>query len=237
MPEQLPRNPPLFPTETIQRKAYDRCLDFESRASDSASRLSPLVCARILGYMIIHAPVKTGRVWISEQIMKCGDDEALERLGEFFCDHFIRVCEYLSKSRLYIVPLTSRTRSQNCKSSHPYALASLFRLEFRARSANPQGCASSHSQRSENSKGPSQYATLRHPVLFPYYCFQALFRDNYCCLITGYCDMNTCENYPEIAARADSLGTLATPTNAAYIFPASTNKWITMADGGNTKVC
>jgi hypothetical protein len=100
MPEELPRSPPPFPIDTIPCKAYNRCLDFESRpgASNSTSRLSPLVCSRILGYMLIHAPGETGRVWLSEQIIKCGDDGALKQLGEFFCDHFIRVCEYLTKS-------------------------------------------------------------------------------------------------------------------------------------------
>ena len=98
MPEKLPGPPPFPVDDATLCKAYTICLDFESRASDSTSRLSPLVCARILGYMLIHAPVESGRIWLSEQIIKCENDGALKQLGEFFCDHFIRVCKYLMKS-------------------------------------------------------------------------------------------------------------------------------------------
>ena len=48
--------------------------------------------------------------------------------------------------------------------------------------------------------------------------------------------MNTCESNPKIAAWADSLGILAASTNVAHIFPSSTSKGITTADGGDSKV-
>ena len=171
MPEQLPRNPPPFPLDTIPCEAYNRCLDFESRASDSESmsQLSPLVCARILGYMLIHAPLDTGRVWLSEEIIKCGGDAELKQLGEFYFDHFICVCEYLITACARIVLFTSRTNSQICRT-----FALLLRIDIRVRGspgANTEGfTTSSHSQRPGNSKSPSQYATFHHSGRFSY-CF------------------------------------------------------------------
>jgi len=64
--QQLPRNPPPFPVDTIPREAYNRCLDFESQApdSESLSRLSPLVCARILGLVMCRAWLNlNARAW------------------------------------------------------------------------------------------------------------------------------------------------------------------------------
>ena len=96
MPTHLPSNP--FPVDTTEQKAYDVCLAFERCASDSGPSPSALVCARILGYMLIHAPVQTGRYYIAGKVVECANDTALRKLGEFYYDHFVCLCEYSSKS-------------------------------------------------------------------------------------------------------------------------------------------
>lgn len=106
MPAPLPPNP--FPVGTTVRKAYDKCLGFECSALDSGRRPSPLVCARLLGYMLIHAPVQTGKEHLSREIVACINDEDLRNLGEFYDQHFVRLCEWLLKSlqlrQLVVVP-------------------------------------------------------------------------------------------------------------------------------------
>jgi hypothetical protein len=93
MPVALPRN--LFLAGTTPHKAYDICLGFERRASNLRQPLPQLVCARILGYMLIHTPVVTGRDYLAQEIVDCADDDALWKLGQFYDNHFIRPCEYL----------------------------------------------------------------------------------------------------------------------------------------------
>jgi hypothetical protein len=93
----LPINP--FQIDSIPSNAYDVCLMFEVRALEQASDIgghkpSELVCARLLGYMLIHAPVDTGRDYLAKEIISCTDDDGLKRLGKFYFDHFIRFCAY-----------------------------------------------------------------------------------------------------------------------------------------------
>ena len=91
MPVPLPKNP--FPVDTNPCKAYAICLKFERRASNSGQNSpSPLVCARVLGYMLIHAPVETGRDHMAGAILECANDDALRMLGEFYYVHIISLC-------------------------------------------------------------------------------------------------------------------------------------------------
>jgi hypothetical protein len=68
MPVSLPNINP-FRIDTTPSNAYDVCLMFEVRALEQASdtgghKPSELVFARLLGYMLIHAPVDSGRDYI-----------------------------------------------------------------------------------------------------------------------------------------------------------------------------
>ncbi|KAG0701991.1 hypothetical protein DFH29DRAFT_533190 [Suillus ampliporus] len=49
LPDRIPRTPAL----TL---AYQRCLDLYSQAPLLTSTPPPLVCSRLLGYMLIYAP-------------------------------------------------------------------------------------------------------------------------------------------------------------------------------------
>ena len=135
-----------------------------------------------------------------------------------------------------IVLLTSRTNSQICREFPPYTSASLFRPDTRGSPANTEGRTSSRSQRSGNSKSPSQYATFHHSGRLSHQFFQALVRDNYCRLVSGSFDMYIYARPPETVARAASRSIIVRPTYATHIFPASPSEGVAGADVGDSKV-
>ncbi|KAJ7221793.1 hypothetical protein B0H12DRAFT_1151687 [Mycena haematopus] len=49
----------------------------------------------------------------------------------------------------------------------------------------------------------------------------ALLRDGYRCVLTGAYDLESCDNYPELGARADSEGAIQTTLQCAHIFSES----------------
>ena len=51
--------------------------------------------ARILGYILIHAPVETRRDHMAGEILECANDDELSKLGEFYDVHFINLCGLL----------------------------------------------------------------------------------------------------------------------------------------------
>jgi hypothetical protein len=58
--------------------------------------LVPLVCAQLLGYMVLHAPSPSGRNNIAQEIVSCGNDVKFCHLAKYYVDHFLRCCEYLA---------------------------------------------------------------------------------------------------------------------------------------------
>jgi hypothetical protein len=92
----VPLPPNNFTVRTTVRDAYDTCLMFEHRASDLGRQPSPRVCARLLGYMLLYAPVEAGREYIAREIVACADDRGLIELADYY-DRLIRLCECLSK--------------------------------------------------------------------------------------------------------------------------------------------
>jgi hypothetical protein len=93
MPHPLPINPYVAGSEMY--KAYRRCLEFEGNDVQApwSSGPSSLVCARLLGYMIIHLPTNNGRTNISNEINSCGGLDNLHELAKLYIDHFLRSCE------------------------------------------------------------------------------------------------------------------------------------------------
>jgi hypothetical protein len=80
------------------RGGYDICVEIEkdileSRLILQSSPLSPLICVRTLGFLIIHAPDDIGRANIGREIVSCKSKGSVVDLGAFFCDHFIRCCK------------------------------------------------------------------------------------------------------------------------------------------------
>ncbi len=85
-------------TQALLRSAYNRCLDLEYRYEKvlKHGRLDVLVCARMLGYMIIESPTEEGRTEIASEIMRYTrrGDKGLQTLAETYLNHFIRICEF-----------------------------------------------------------------------------------------------------------------------------------------------
>ena len=72
--------PDDFYTAGLWCDAYTRCLEFEARLiQQSHPEASPtwLVCARVLGYLIRHAPTDHGCTNISNEVMDYEDDNKL----------------------------------------------------------------------------------------------------------------------------------------------------------------
>jgi len=92
---KLPSPNPFNPTVLLmEHSAYQICLDMEARTEIQSilktGHLTPLVCARFLGYMVLEAPTDAGRLEISTEIVHCTDDTFLQTLANLYKDHFIR---------------------------------------------------------------------------------------------------------------------------------------------------
>ncbi|KAJ8593210.1 hypothetical protein M405DRAFT_931012 [Rhizopogon salebrosus TDB-379] len=185
---------PPFPATLISHPtvnyAYNRCLTLEAQADMHQSKPPSLLCARLLGYMLIHAPNNTGRHNVASDIGDCTDDAKLLELAQLYFCHFVR----LFKSAEGPTPTPSR---------HP------SRPSFDTRQA---------AIRHALEESPAGHRTAKA---------NALARDNYRCLITGVYNMISLLEYTEIEHEARAQGLQAAPTQAAHIFPASTNKNIT----------
>ncbi|KAJ8588954.1 hypothetical protein M405DRAFT_792280 [Rhizopogon salebrosus TDB-379] len=192
MPVSLPINP--FQIDSTPSNAYDVCLVIEGRASEASDtrghKPSELVCARLLGYMLIHAPVDTGRDYLAKAILSCtDDDDGLKRLGKFYFDHFIR----LFKSAKGPTPSPSLHPSRPSFDDDQEALK--------------YGLV----------EAPKDQSTAKK---------HALIRDDYRCIVTGNTDFHSEENIPHIAERFLHERVPTVYTQAAHIFPVSTNKRI-----------
>ena len=78
---------------------------------DSPGHFSERIAARLLGYLLIHAPTPHGRDVLAREITSCTDDAALFELAKLYLNHFIRCCE------LFVHPYRSPSfnHSQTCK--------------------------------------------------------------------------------------------------------------------------
>ena len=131
MPTALPSvNPYKETAQFVIRCAYDRCLDLETRHMEvpKHGRLDVLVCARMLGYMLLEAPTEEGRMDFASEVVRCGHDgdKALQSLAELYKDHLFRVCKsptYMcaSLSLSSNIPVYSRKGRTPTSSHHPSA--------------------------------------------------------------------------------------------------------------------
>lgn len=78
-----PRNQPLPPNpysgviNPEWHNAYSCCLDAENGTSVQ------IIKARVLGYLIIEAPIQEGRIYVCHEILRCcGDSEKLRNLAD-----------------------------------------------------------------------------------------------------------------------------------------------------------
>lgn len=110
MPTPLPDLPPIE-VDTNAQIAYDVCLGYQTVAHDQG-----LMHARLLGYLIIHAPSTTARDEIVKLIDSCQEQEAsLSELANVFIDYFIRPC----KQQLCIAPKADHRPVKSAKGRTP----------------------------------------------------------------------------------------------------------------------
>ena len=75
--------------------AYVRCYNFEliTPIDAPAGYFSERVAARLLGYLLIHAPTSDGQDALAREITSCTDNVALFELAKLYMNDFIRCCE------------------------------------------------------------------------------------------------------------------------------------------------
>ena len=92
----------------------------ESRLMLFSRTQSPLICVRILGWLIYYAPTDTGRSNIAREVEACGKDyQKVMELGAYYNDHLLRCCELLLRGSW--VPSQLCTPSQGRKGPHTSA--------------------------------------------------------------------------------------------------------------------
>ena len=98
MPQPLPPNPYNTGQQAVLHAAYKRCVILQNSHSEvgQRGRLSVLICARLLGYMILEAPTDEGRTEFVSEIVRCVDDMDLQKLAEVYKNHLLRLCKLLS---------------------------------------------------------------------------------------------------------------------------------------------
>ncbi|RDB27062.1 hypothetical protein Hypma_005162 [Hypsizygus marmoreus] len=98
-PQPLPSIPSNYAPATSLHDAYTRCLDYELAATnfpDNAFEITHLHAARLLGYLVLHAPTDNGRSNLCSEIIYCFDHAALFELGMQYNNRLIRVFQRIS---------------------------------------------------------------------------------------------------------------------------------------------
>jgi len=98
MPEPLPPNPYNTGQQAVLHAAYKRCVVLQNNHLEvvQCGHLSVLICARLLGYMILEAPTDEGRTEFVSEIVRCVNDVDLQKLAEVYKNHLLRLCKLLS---------------------------------------------------------------------------------------------------------------------------------------------
>ncbi|KZP22999.1 hypothetical protein FIBSPDRAFT_823867 [Athelia psychrophila] len=93
MSQSLPLNPYRINTPSREHNAYATCLAYEAEAIAGShsviSGIQPVTLARVLGYLILHAPTELGRANISNDVTSCGTRENLADMARLYVTTFI----------------------------------------------------------------------------------------------------------------------------------------------------
>ena len=98
MPEPLPPTiPESLNTSLHIPSAYSKILRLEKASDDShfkrEIRETKLVHARILGYLIREGPSTRAKEFVAQEVNFCQNDDEMDKLGEKYYSHYIRICE------------------------------------------------------------------------------------------------------------------------------------------------
>lgn len=100
MSQCLPPNPYDIDTHSCEHNAYATCRTYEAEAIAGShpvvSGLQSVTLARVLGYLILHAPTELGRVNVSNEVTSCGTTQKLADMAKLYVTTLIRCCECLT---------------------------------------------------------------------------------------------------------------------------------------------
>lgn len=110
MSQSLPLNPYRINTPSREHNAYATCLAYEAEAIAGShsviSGIQPVTLARVLGYLILHAPTELGRANISNDVTSCGTRENLAEMARLYVTTFICYCECFTFHLLHPYPFS-----------------------------------------------------------------------------------------------------------------------------------
>ena len=99
-PKNLPKDLPEYLTHSDKvseiRDAYSKILLLEKQAdaiTDPKIRDQRLIHARVLGYLILVGPSIQASEHIAKDVNKCTDYDQMDKIGDLYLLHFIRLCE------------------------------------------------------------------------------------------------------------------------------------------------
>lgn len=98
MPTPLPLTLPIANATQLWTSAYATCLAYENAAVGMVApdHWTDIIAARVLGYLVIHAPIDSGRDNICREINDCHHNhQKLNLLATLYRDCFVRCCEFL----------------------------------------------------------------------------------------------------------------------------------------------
>ena len=109
--QPLPNNP--YTTRTPAHWAYATFITLENNFP-LVNWLGPptIVCARLLGYLIIHTPSAGGHTCITNEINSCNNDkQKLHLLAQFYINNFLSICEQLITYPEFINQIVRQNKS------------------------------------------------------------------------------------------------------------------------------
>jgi len=129
MPQPLPLQLPesLNHSDVVSeiRSAYSKILLLEQAAAraDRNVREQRLFRARILGYLIREGPSMRASEHVAKEVNSCQDNDQMDKIGEMYHLHFIRVCEPPSLCRFCLsdsLPIVKKNKGATpAPSTHP----------------------------------------------------------------------------------------------------------------------
>ena len=133
----LPHPNPFDTTQQVlPHSAYKICLRLEEHHATvlqmENGALSVLVCARLLGRMVLEAPTDMGRQNISTEIIRSLNDDQLQKLAQSYRDNFIRCCKSIYPLLVESLMLTPAYPVRSIKGRTPAPSAHISAPSFDA---------------------------------------------------------------------------------------------------------
>jgi hypothetical protein len=214
----------------------------EQAAADADPKLRELrlVHARILGYLIREGPSIRAIEHVAKEVNTCRDNDQIDKIGEMYQLHFIRVCEppppprrlclsddlLIVKKRKTITPSPS-SHSSSCPSfeTTKEMMQDILRQDDEAPEPNTKRRKVSHVCTSQ----ATTYFLIQT-------IFKALARDNFRCIVTGSYDDHSATKNRELEEEMYKTRTPPCIAQCTHIFPPSIDVDISGLDEDGVKV-